>query len=79
VPAQDRGRGDREDLRPPAAAHQPRQRREPQPVSIIPPQSAAELAAQDLVLVAQTSNSASLDKSDRTSSASRLNRPLTTR
>ena len=53
VPAQDRGRGDREDLRPVAAAHQPRQRRKPEPVGMIPPQAAAELAAQHLVLVAQ--------------------------
>ena len=53
VPAQDRGRGDREDLRPPAAAHQPGQRRKPEPVGMIPPQPAAELAAQHLVLVAQ--------------------------
>lgn len=41
VPAQDRGRGDREDLRPPAAAHQPRQRREPDPVGMVPPRPAA--------------------------------------
>ena len=37
VPAQDRGGGDREDLRPPAAAHQPGQRRKPEPVGMIPP------------------------------------------
>jgi Protein of unknown function (DUF2637) len=53
VPAQDRGRGNREDLRPPAAAHQPRQRRKPEPVGMIPPQSATELATKHLVLVAQ--------------------------
>ena len=53
VPAQNRGRGDREDLRPPTAAHQPGQRRKPEPVGVIPPQAAAELAAQHLVLVAQ--------------------------
>ena len=53
VPAHDRGRGDREDLRPPAAARQPRQRRKPDPASMIPPQPAAELAAQHLVLAAQ--------------------------
>jgi hypothetical protein len=52
VPAQDRGRGDREDLPPPAAAHQPRQRRKPEPVGRIPPQPAVELAAQHLLLVA---------------------------
>ncbi len=46
VPAQDRGRGDREDLRPPAAARQPRQRREPEPVRVVPPRPTAELAAQ---------------------------------
>jgi len=53
VPAQDRGRGDREDLRPPAAAHQPGQRRKPEPVGMIPPQPDVELAAQHLVLMAQ--------------------------
>jgi hypothetical protein len=53
VPAQDSGRGDREDLRPLAAAHQPGQCREPEPVGMIQPQAAAELTAQHLVLVAQ--------------------------
>jgi hypothetical protein len=53
VPAQDRGGGDREDLRPPAAAHQPRQRRKPQPVGVIPPHPNGQLTAHDLVLVAQ--------------------------
>ena len=53
VPAQDRGRGDREDLRPPAAAHQPGQRREPEPVGMVPPQPTTELTVQHLVLVAQ--------------------------
>ena len=53
VPAQDRGRRDREDLRPPSAAHQPGQRRQPKTVGVIPPQPTAELAAQHLVLVAQ--------------------------
>jgi hypothetical protein len=53
APAQDRGRGDREDLRPPAPTHQPRQRREPHSVGMIPPQPATELTAQHLVLMAQ--------------------------
>ena len=53
MPAQDRGWRDREELRPPAAAYQPRQRRKPDPVSMIPTQAAAELAAQHLVLMAQ--------------------------
>ena len=53
VPAQERSRGDREDLRPPAAAHQPGQRRKPDPVGVIPPQAPADLTAQHLVLVAQ--------------------------
>ena len=35
----------REDLRPPAAAHQPGQRRKPEPVGVIPPQPTAELTA----------------------------------
>jgi hypothetical protein len=41
VPAQDRGWGDR----PPAAVHQPGQRRKPEPVGMIPPRAAAELKA----------------------------------
>jgi hypothetical protein len=41
VPAKDRGRCDREDLRPPAAAHQP-QRRESEPDGIVPPQAVGE-------------------------------------
>mgnify|MGYP007135542763 CR=1 FL=1 len=53
MPAQDRGRGDRENLRPPAAVHQPGQRRKPHPVGMIPPQATAELTAQHLVLVTQ--------------------------
>ena len=53
MPPQDRGRGDRKDLRPLAAAHQPRQRRKPHPVSVIPPQPSAQLTAQHLVLMAQ--------------------------
>jgi hypothetical protein len=53
VPAQERGRDDRQDLRPPAAAQQPRQRRKPEPVGIVPPQPTAELTAQHLVFVAQ--------------------------
>ena len=53
MPAQDRGRGDREDLRPPAPAHQPGQRRKPQPAGVIPLQPTGQLAAQDLVLMAQ--------------------------
>jgi hypothetical protein len=53
VPAQDRGRGDGKDLRPPATVHQPRQRRKPDPVGMVPLQAAIELTAQHLVLVAQ--------------------------
>ncbi len=53
MPAQDCGRGNREDLRPPAAAHQPGQRGKPEPVGMVPPQAAAELTAQHLVLMAQ--------------------------
>ena len=53
MPAHDRGRGDREDLRPPATVHQPGQRRKPEPVAVIPPQAAGQLTAQHLVLVAQ--------------------------
>ena len=53
VPPQDRGRVDREDPCPPAAAHQSGQRRKPEPIGMIPPQAVAELAAQHLVLVAQ--------------------------
>lgn len=53
VPAQDRGRGDREDLWPLAAAHQPRQRRKPHSVGMIPEQASGQLAARRLVLVAQ--------------------------
>ena len=53
MPARERGRDDREDLRPPAAVHQPGQRRKPHAVGIIPPQAATKLAAQHLVLVAQ--------------------------
>jgi hypothetical protein len=56
VPAQERGRGDRsdrEDPWPPAAAHQPGQRRKPEPVGMVSPQSAAELTPQHLVPVAQ--------------------------
>ena len=53
MPAQDRGRGHREDLRSPTAAHEPRQRRKPNPVAMIPPQPTGQLAAQHLVLVAQ--------------------------
>jgi hypothetical protein len=53
VPAQKRGRSDGEDLRPPAAAHQPRQRRKPDPVGVAPPQPAGQLTAQHLVLMPQ--------------------------
>ena len=53
MPPQDRGRGNRKDLRPLAAAHQPRQRSKPDPVSVIPAQPSAQLTAQHLVLVAQ--------------------------
>jgi D-alanyl-D-alanine dipeptidase len=42
-----------EDLRPLAAAHQPGQRRKPEPVGMVPPQAATELTAQHLVLMAQ--------------------------
>jgi hypothetical protein len=52
-PRRPRQRGDREDLRPPAPAHQPGQRRKPQPAGVIPPQPTGQLAAQDLVLMAQ--------------------------
>jgi hypothetical protein len=50
MPAQDGGRGDREDL---AAAHQPGQSRKPQPVGMIPAQPPCQLTAQHLVLVTQ--------------------------
>jgi hypothetical protein len=53
VPAQDRGRGNREDRRPLAADHPPGQCREPEPVGIVPSQAADQLTAQHLVLVAQ--------------------------
>ena len=53
MPAQDRGRGDGKDLRPPATVHQPRQGRKPDPVGMVPLQAAIELTAQHLVLVAQ--------------------------
>jgi hypothetical protein len=38
-------------LRPPAALYQPGQRREPQPVEVIPPRPAAHLPAQHLILL----------------------------
>jgi hypothetical protein len=53
VPAPDRGGCDWDDLRPPAAVHQPGQRREPEPAGMIPPQPACQLTAQHLVLVTQ--------------------------
>lgn len=54
VAAQDRGRGDPEDLRPLPTVRQPGSRRPPEPVGVIPPQPAAShLTAQHLVLETQ--------------------------
>jgi hypothetical protein len=76
VRAQDRGRSDREDLRPLAAVHQPGQRREPEPASMVQLQPSAGLAAKYLVLAAKHEEFGVMDKSDRTSTASRPNRHL---
>ncbi|MFC7589691.1 hypothetical protein ACFQYP_42895 [Nonomuraea antimicrobica] len=53
MPAQDRRRGEREYLRPPAAVDQSRQRRQPEPVDVIPLQPAMELTAEYPVLVTE--------------------------
>jgi hypothetical protein len=51
VPAQERGRGDREHVRPAATVNQTGQHRQPEPVGVIPPRPASRLTAQHLVLV----------------------------
>jgi hypothetical protein len=76
MPAQD---GGREDLRPPAAVHQPGQRRKPEPVGLIPPRAAAQLTAQHLVLVAQHEQIDVLGQIRPDSTASRPNGHLTNR
>jgi hypothetical protein len=52
VPAQNRRRSNRKHLRPAAPVDQPRQRRQPKPVGLVPPRPATKLAAQHLVLMA---------------------------
>lgn len=51
MPAQDRSRGDREHLCPPATMNQSRQRRKPEPVGVTPPRPVTESTAEHLVLV----------------------------
>jgi uncharacterized cupin superfamily protein len=53
MPAQDRRRSYREDLRPPATVNQPGRRSEPEPIDLVPPRPAVDLTAQHLVLVTE--------------------------
>jgi hypothetical protein len=58
---------------------EPRQRRKPEPVGMIPPQPAAELTAQHLVLVAQDQQLDILGQAGRASTVKRPNRHLSRR